>query len=209
MSTILLHMAWLSANLECRSEICCTRLTGNTGCKNDAKSCHLRTIAQLCQLSSPLRHVSTIGKNLLNSNISCRCPHNMANFGPLTAVIGWRVWGTPTNFNGFHVLASLLQRNCSLEANQTLHDLWPSPALVHYTMSYTFSGALVPPPRCKIHFASKSCILLYWQRYCTALQQLGQPNFAVWYKEWNYGTFAGGATYIRLGGHRIGHRRTF
>ena len=88
----------LSANLECRSEICCTRLTGNTGCKNDAKSCHLRTIAQLCQLSSPLRHVSTIGKNLLNSNISCRCPHNMANFGPLTAVIGWRVWSTPANF---------------------------------------------------------------------------------------------------------------
>jgi len=25
--------------------------------------------------------------------------------------------------------------------------------------------------RCKIHFASKSCVLLYWQRYCTALQQ--------------------------------------
>ena len=25
--------------------------------------------------------------------------------------------------------------------------------------------------RCKVHFASKSCLLLYWQRYCTALQQ--------------------------------------
>jgi len=24
---------------------------------------------------------------------------------------------------------------------------------------------------CKIHFASKSCIILYWQRYCTALEQ--------------------------------------
>jgi len=24
---------------------------------------------------------------------------------------------------------------------------------------------------CKIHFASKPCILLYWQRYCMALQQ--------------------------------------
>ena len=39
---------------------------------------------------------------------------------------------------------------------------------------YTFSGALVPWQnftRCKIHFMSKSCILLYWQRYCTALQQ--------------------------------------
>jgi len=24
---------------------------------------------------------------------------------------------------------------------------------------------------CEIHFASKSCVLLYWQRYCTALEQ--------------------------------------
>ena len=25
--------------------------------------------------------------------------------------------------------------------------------------------------RCKVHFASKSCLLLYWQRYCAALHQ--------------------------------------
>jgi len=31
----------------------------------------------------------------------------MLNFGPLAAEIGWRVWGTPANFNGFRVLASL------------------------------------------------------------------------------------------------------
>jgi len=36
----------------------------------------------------------------------------------------------PPNFNGFRVLASLLQRRHSLEANQTLHDVWPSPGLV-------------------------------------------------------------------------------
>jgi len=36
-----------------------------------------------------------------------------------------------------------------------------------------------------------------------------QPNFAAWYKEWNYGTFAEGATYIRLGGHHVVHRPTF
>ena len=55
-----------SANLECRSEICCTRLAGNTGRKNDAKNRHLRTIAQLCQaMSSQLRQVSTIGKKLV------------------------------------------------------------------------------------------------------------------------------------------------
>jgi len=48
-------------------------------------------------------------KNLLNSNISPICPYNMVNFGPLAAEIIALVWGTPANFNGFCVLASLLQ----------------------------------------------------------------------------------------------------
>ena len=30
-----------------------------------------------------------------------------------------------------------------------------------------------------------------------------QPNFAAWYKEWNYRTVADGGTYIQLGGHHI------
>jgi len=109
-------------------------------------------------------------KNLLNSNISSRCPHNMANFGPLTAEIVSLVWGTPANFSGFHILSSLLQRCRSTEENQTLHAVWPSPGLVHYT----FSGALAPGrnfARCKIHFTSKFCVLLYWQHCSTALQQ--------------------------------------
>jgi len=29
-----------------------------------------------------------------------------------------------------------------------------------------------------MHATSKSCVLLYWQRYSMALQQRGQPNFA-------------------------------
>jgi len=36
-----------------------------------------------------------------------------------------------------------------------------------------------------------------------------QPNFVAWYKEWNYGTTAEGATYIRQGGHHVGHWPTF
>jgi len=32
----------------------------------------------------------------------------MVNYGPLAAEIGSLVWGTPTNFNGFRVLAALL-----------------------------------------------------------------------------------------------------
>ena len=63
----------------------------------------------------------------------------MVNFGPLAAKIGLRVWGTPANFNGFRVLAALLQRRCSPAANQTLHAVWPSPGPVHYI--YTFGGS--------------------------------------------------------------------
>ena len=47
-------------------------------------------------------------KNLLSSNISSTCPHNMVNFGPPAAEIFSLVWGTPANFNGFGVLAALL-----------------------------------------------------------------------------------------------------
>ena len=66
-------------------------------------------IAQICRaISSQLRHVSTIGKNLLSSNMSSTCSHNMVNFGLLVAEIGLSVWGTPANLNGFHVLAALL-----------------------------------------------------------------------------------------------------
>jgi len=47
-------------------------------------------------------------KNLLSSNVSSTCRHNMVNFGPLSAEIDPVVWGTPSNFNGFRVLAALL-----------------------------------------------------------------------------------------------------
>jgi len=76
-------------------------------------------------------HIDNRKKNLLDSNISSTCPHNMANFGPLAPEIISLVWGTLANFNGFRVLASLLQRRRSTEANQTLHDVWPSHALGH------------------------------------------------------------------------------
>jgi len=56
----------------------------------------------------------------------------MMNFGPLAADISSLVWGIPANFNGFRVLASLLQRRRSTEANQTFHNVWPSPQLVDY-----------------------------------------------------------------------------
>jgi len=90
----------------------------------DAKSRqkrYLGTIPQLCRaIYSQLRHISTIGKNLLSSNISSRCPHNMVNFGPLAAEIDPVVWGIPANFNRFRVLAALLHGTPVVGVSQTL-----------------------------------------------------------------------------------------
>jgi len=103
-----------SANLECMSEMCCTRLAEI----QDAENRHLGTIAQLCRaISSQLRHVSTIGKK---TNTSSTCPHSMVNFGPVTAENCWRVWGTPANFNGFRVLAALLHGTPEVSVSETL-----------------------------------------------------------------------------------------
>jgi len=98
----------------------------------------------------------------------------MVNFGPLATEICWRVWGTPANFNGFRVLASLLQRRRSTEANQTLHNVWPSVSW-DGTLFYAFRGLLpcygiLPGAKFTLHASNCLCALLYWQRYCTALQ---------------------------------------
>jgi len=72
-------------------------------------------------------------------------------------------------FNVFRVLASLLHRHRSTEVNETLHDVWPSPSWYIFGGSCTVScNGILPGPK---FTASKSCVLLYWQRYCTALEQ--------------------------------------
>ena len=67
--------------------------------------------------------------------------YNMADFGPLVAEIRWRVWGTPANFNGFRVLASLLQRGHSTEVNQTCTMFGH---LLRWYTIHTFSGGSCP-----------------------------------------------------------------
>jgi len=95
------------------SEMCCKRLAENTGGKKVAKNRHLGTIAQFCwAIFSQLRHVSTIGKNLLSSNISSTCPHNTANFGPLAAQIYPVVWAPAQISMGLR-LGSVTSRHSS------------------------------------------------------------------------------------------------
>jgi len=104
------------------------------------KNRHLRTIAQLCRaISSQLRHVSTIGKTYLF--------HTSLQYCELRPTNGWDRFsslGHPRKFQR----ASSLQRRRSPEANQTLHDAWPSPGLVHYI--FIFGGSCPLTEFCQV-----------------------------------------------------------
>ena len=103
-------------------------------------------------------------------------------------------------------MLSLLQRRCSPEADQTLHDVWPSPVLVHYTH---FRGALAADvilPGAKFTLRPSAAFSYIGSVTTRHSSSLRQPNFAAWYKEWNYGTYSEGVTYIRQGAHHVWHR---
>jgi len=161
--------------------MCCTQLAGNTGRKSYTQNRHLCTIAQLClAISSQLRHVWTIGKNLLNSNISSRCPHNMANLiGP--CISGWNrsaSLGTPENLNGFRVLASTVAT--------LLNGRQPNFARC---LAVSWACTLLPPNGIlqRAKFTLRPSLALSYIGSVTArhLSSGREPNFAACYKEWN------------------------
>jgi len=88
----------LSANIECRSEMCCTRLAENTGRKNSPKIRHLRTIEQLCRaIPSQIRHQSTIRKKVKQQYLF----HMSSQYGELRPINGWdrlTSFGHPSKF---------------------------------------------------------------------------------------------------------------
>ena len=116
----------LSANLECRSETYCTRLAGNAGRKKSSSG-HHRTILS-GYIFATNTHIDNRKKPLKQQHLL----HLSPQYGELqpAAEIVSLVWGTPASFNGFRVLASLLQRRRLTEANQTLYNVWPLPGLV-------------------------------------------------------------------------------
>jgi len=114
--------------------MCCAWLAENTGCKKSPEIRHLSGC-----IFTTKACIDNSKKNLLNNNTFSTSSHNMVNFGPLAAEIGLPVWDTSANFNGFHVLATLLHRRRSTDVNQTLHNVWPSPGLIHYI--YIFGGS--------------------------------------------------------------------
>jgi len=92
----------------------------------------------------------------------------MANFGSLTAEIDWRVWG---KFQRVSRLGFVIAPT-SLNGGQPNFAQFLAVSLAG-TLCIHFRGLLPQRKfaRCKIHFASNSSILIYWQRYCSALEQ--------------------------------------
>jgi len=84
MYTILSHMMWPL----CKFRMHVWKVLHAARWKiQDTKNRHLGTIAQLCPaISSQLRHISTIGNKLLNSNTSFTCP---PQYGELRPTNGW------------------------------------------------------------------------------------------------------------------------
>jgi len=80
---------------------------------------HYRTISLGC-IFAIKACIENRKKILLNSDTSSACPHNMVNFGPLTAEIGLEVLGTPANFNELRVLAALLHGTLVVGISQTV-----------------------------------------------------------------------------------------
>jgi len=74
-----------------------------------------------------------------------------------------------------------------------------------YTMD-TFSKALAPDGILTgAKFSLRTSLAFSYIGSVTARHPRSgrQLNFAAWYKEWNYGTFAEGATYLLLGGLHV------
>ena len=171
---------------------------------------HLRTIAKLYRpMSSQLRHVSTIGEKLVkNSNIFPMSPQ----YCELRPTKGWdrlASLGHPCKFQRVSRLGSIVTAATSLTGGQ------PNCTMFGRLLGWycTFSGALAP---CGILPGTK--FTLHPSRSFSYIGSVtarhsssgNQPNFAAWYSEWKYGTFAEGAcTSIRQGGHHVGHRPTF
>jgi len=123
MSTILRHMMWPW----CKFKMQVWNVLRAARCK-----CRTQKIAK----KSPSGHHRTTlsgyifatkahidnRKQMLSNDMSSTCPHNMVNFGLLTAEIRWRVWGTPANFNGVRVLATLLHGTLVVGVSQTLRQ---------------------------------------------------------------------------------------
>ena len=123
-------------------------------------------------LSLHQRHVLTIVKKLVKQQYLLDVSSEYGKLRCTNRRLRGRLWslGHRSKFQRLSRMAMLLQWRCSPEANQTLHDVWLSPGLVHCIYISGAFSLWLNLARLKIHFACLSCVLLFWQHYCTALE---------------------------------------
>ena len=119
----------------------CMRLAENTESKNSPFGHHCTTLSTVGLYFATKACIDN-RKKIDKLQHILHMSHNMVNFGPSAADIGLPDWGTPANFNGFRLLASLLHRRRSPEASQTLQLCTMFGRLLGWYTVYTFSGAL-------------------------------------------------------------------
>ena len=99
--------------------MCCKRLARNTSGRKKSPSAHHRTILS-GYIFVTKAGIDNRKKKLVKQHY---LPHMSLQYGelrPLMAEIHWRVWGTPTNFNQFRILAALLHGTLVVGVSQTL-----------------------------------------------------------------------------------------
>jgi len=176
----------LSANLECRSEMCCTRLAENKGRKNDVKkspSAHHRT-ALLGYMFATKACIDNWAKKLVEQQY---LPHMSSQYGELRPTSGWDRFVSLGHLSKFQRVSSL----DFVTAATSLSGSQPNFArclAVSWAGTLHFQGLLPRNgnfARCKCHFASNN-------------SRMRSPILAALL----HGTRA-------VGVHHVGHRPTF
>jgi len=187
--------------------MCCMCLAENTGCKKSPSVHH-------CTTSSGYIFASKACIDNQKKSVKQHLLHRSSQYGKFRPTSGWDrllSFGHPSKFQevsrlGFVTVATALNGN---QPNFARYWDW-------YTIYIHFWGLLSPNgilPGAKFTFVSKSCVLLFWQCYCTALKQwlsdklrCGTRNGII--ERLLLIIFNKGRHLYSEGGHHNGHRPT-
>jgi len=137
--------------------------------------------------------------------------HTSSQYGELRPNNSWNWFSSLCHPSKFQWVSHLAFVNAAMSLTrgptnfaQCLAVSWAATLCIHFWGHLPPHGIL-PSTKCTLCPSLAFCIgsVTAWHS-----SNGHQPNFAAWYKEWNYGTFAEDATYIRLGGHHV-HQPTF
>jgi len=178
--------------------MCCMRLAENTGRKKSPKIRHLRPIAQLCwAVSLQLRHVSTIGKQLVKQQYLLQMSSQYSELRPN----GSDRFGCLRNPQQTSTGSASCLRYCRDVAHRGPTKLCTmfGHLLGWYTIIIHFEGSCSLREFC--HLQSSLCVQVVRSPIlATLLQCTWVVGVSKTLRRWTEG-----ATYMRQGGHHVGH----